>query len=217
MTLTNLVLEKSSQPAGKQKLIEAALRLCARDGTALSSLGLRELAREAGLNHNTFYRHFTTIEDLAKAAASEIAEQIMVGMKDVRQRSQKHDDATRGAAEYFLDFVERSPEAFLVALRELHGGSQEMRAIFRAVIDYIAAESVEQITSMKLAPGLRADALLPITTAITYYMLYRSLDSIDHPEQREQIISEMVNFIRAQFFGAMALQNMRSAHPGPPT
>ena len=42
---------------GKLKLIQAALRLITQS-RSLTSLGLRELAREAGLNPNTFYRHF---------------------------------------------------------------------------------------------------------------------------------------------------------------
>lgn len=211
MPLGNLAQEKTAPPAGKQKLIEAALRLCARDGIALSSLGLREMAREAGLNHNTFYRHFADIEALAEGAAAEVAGQIMVGMKEVRRRSQKHADATQGAVEYFLDFVQQNPEPILVGLRELHGGSPKMRAIFRQVIDDIAAESVEQISSMNLAPGLDAETLRQITTAITYTMFYRALDVIDRPKMRRQITQEMVSYIRMQFFGALALQNARSS------
>jgi AcrR family transcriptional regulator len=208
-TVNPVQQEKPLHPAGKQKLIEAALRVCAREGTTLSSLGLRELAREAGLNHNTFYRHFDDIEDLAEAAATEIAGQIMAGMKEVRARSEKHADATVGAVEYFLDFVQRSPEAFIVGLRELHGGSPPMREIFRRVIDYIAAESVDQITSMNLVPGLQPDMLLQTTRPIAYFMFYRSRDLIDHPEQRAAITQQMVGFIRTQFFGALALQQGR--------
>jgi TetR/AcrR family transcriptional regulator, fatty acid biosynthesis regulator len=197
---------QTPQPAGKQKLIEAALRVCARDGITLSSLGLRELAREAGLNHNTFYRHFENIEELAEAAASEIAARIMAGMKDVRARSEKHADATVGAVEYFLDFVQRSPEAFIVGLRELHGGPPRMREIFHKVVDGIARESVEQITGMNLAPGLSRETLLQTTTPIAHYMFYRARDLIDHPGERARIADEMVCFIRTQFFGALALQ-----------
>jgi AcrR family transcriptional regulator len=203
---SNAVNEKAASPAGKQKLIEAALRICARDGVGLSSLGLRELAREAGLNHNTFYRHFADVEELAEAAGSEIAEQIMVGMKQVRARSEKHADATRAAVEYYLEFVEQHPEAFVVGLRELHGGTPRMREIFRRVIDYIAAESVDQITSMGLVPGLSPVALRETTTPMAYYMFYRALDLIDHPGQRAEIASQMIQVIRGMFLGALALQ-----------
>ena len=48
---------------GRERLIQAALRLASRT-RSLTHLGIRELAREADLNPNTFYRHFGTIEDL---------------------------------------------------------------------------------------------------------------------------------------------------------
>ena len=202
-----LSADREGFPAGKRKLIDAALRICARDGIALSSLGLRELAREAGLNHNTFYRHFASLEDLAEAAGTEIAAKLMAGMKQVRARSEKHADATRGAVEYFFDFVLKSPEAFVVGLRELHGGSPRMRAIFQRVIEGIALESVDQITTMNLVPGLDRDALLPATTSITHAMFYRALEVIDHPRRRGAVTKELIDFIRVQFVGALALQN----------
>jgi TetR/AcrR family transcriptional regulator, fatty acid biosynthesis regulator len=202
--------ERDAFPAGKRKLIDAALRICARDGIMLSSLGLREIAREAGLNHNTFYRHFGSLEDLAEAAATEIAAKLMAGMKQVRERAERHADATRGAVEYFFDFVLESPEAFVVGLRELHGGAPRMRAIFQRVIEGIAVESVDQITTMNLVPGLRAEALLPATTSITHAMFYRALDVVDHPRRRGVVTKELIDFIRVQFVGALALQNANS-------
>ena len=53
----------SADPPGKRALLDAAERL-ASSSRCLTSLGLRELAREAGLNPNTFYRHFRDMEDL---------------------------------------------------------------------------------------------------------------------------------------------------------
>lgn len=201
-------------PGGKQKLIEAAFRLCARDGITLSSLGLRELAREAGLNHNTFYRHFGNTDELAHAAATQLAARIMAGMKQVRRSAATHADATVGAAEYFLNFVQQNPDAFIVGLREIHSIASPMRKLLRQVLDDIAAESVEQITSMNLVPGVDAEILRHATSAIAYYMFFRALDFIEHPEQRGRITDEIVNFSRAQFLGSMAL---RRAAPGPVT
>ncbi len=191
---------------GRQRLIDAALRLGARKGLALNSIGLRELAREADLNHNTFYRHFDTVEELAQAAAEQTTRDLMEGMKRVRQQSRKHADATQGAVKYFLDYVQRKPEAFVLGLRELHGGTPGMRALFRALIDRIAEESVEQITSMDLAPGLDKDVLFVATSSITYYMLYRSIEYIERPTERTKIAAQMETFIRMQFLGAAALQ-----------
>ena len=192
-------------PHGKRRLIEATLRLSAR-GTSISSLGLRELAREAQLNHNTFYRHFRDLDDLGLAAAEEVAGQVMAGMKEVRRNAATHADATVGAAEYFLDFVRDNPQPFIVGLREAHSANSPMREVMKKVFDEIAAESVEQITSMNLAPGLDRKMLLKATSAIAYYMFYRSLDYIEHPRRRSAIVDEIVSFARMQFFGAAALK-----------
>ena len=60
---------------GKRKLIDAALRLTA-GGRSLMTLGLRELAREAGLNPNTFYRHFETLDDIALEALDSVSRKL---------------------------------------------------------------------------------------------------------------------------------------------
>nr|WP_246217035.1 TetR family transcriptional regulator [Paraburkholderia panacisoli] len=62
-------------PAGKRKRIEAALRLTA-GGRSFASLGLRQLAREAGLNPNTFYRHFDTLDDSAREAVESVSRRL---------------------------------------------------------------------------------------------------------------------------------------------
>jgi AcrR family transcriptional regulator len=191
---------------GKRRLLDAALRLAGRDGVTLSSLGLRELAREAGLNHNTLYRHFRDTEELGPAVAEEVATQVMAGMKEVRRKSEKHADATLGAVKYFLDFVRDNPQVFIVGLRELHSASTPMRTILLRVLESIAQESVDQITAMDLVPGLDRDTLRRVTLDITYYMFYRSLDYIERPDDRGLIVQQMVGFIRLQFLGAMVRQ-----------
>lgn len=210
MTTHTAMQAVGTPPAGKQRLIEAALRLCARDGVTLSSLGLRELAREAGLNHNTFYRHFADLDELSNAAAGQVAGRIMEGLKEVRRSAATHADATVGSAKYFLDFVEQNRDAFVVGLREIHSTASPMRRQLRQVLDEIAAESVEQITSMNLVPGVDRDTLRQATSAISYYMFYRALDFIEHPERREAITGDIVHFARAQFLGSMAMHRSRT-------
>lgn len=187
---------------GKRLLIEAALRLAARNGASLSALGLRELAREADLNANTFYRHFKDLEDLCRAVAQEISVQLMAGLQDARRKAARHADATTGSVQYFIEYVRKNPEAFSVGLRELHSAHSPMRPILQQVLAHIAQESVEQITELDLVPGVDRGTLLQATTAITYYMFYRALDIIERPEQRKAIAEQMVWHIRSVFLGA---------------
>jgi len=155
---------------GRQRMIEAAMRLAAREGAILSTLGLREIAREAGLNHNTFYRHFEDLDDLGRASAETIAAQLMQGLKQIRRNSARHADATTGSVSYFLDFARENADIVTVGLRELHCHNSPMRKIMQRVLDDIALESVEQILSMDLVRGLGREPLGKATSAITYYM-----------------------------------------------
>ncbi|MGB1581566.1 MAG: TetR family transcriptional regulator [Nevskiales bacterium] len=192
---------------GKRRLLEAALKLAA-NGTGFGAMSIRELAREAKLNHNTFYRHFGDMEELAATVARQVANYIMLNMKKVRAESAKHADATVGAVNILLDIVNNDPSPYVIGLRELHGGSPGIREIMRKVLDDIAVESVAQISDMNLAPGLDKSAILAITRPVTYYMLYRAVESLDHPEKREQIAEEIIHFIRQQFLGAYGLQQL---------
>lgn len=194
----------SDMADGKRRLIDAALRL-ASQGHSLASLGVRELGREAGLNHNTFYRHFRNTDELAAAAVHEVAREVMAAMKDIRRNAARHGDATVGAAAYFYDFVLSHPALFVVGVRELHNTASPVRASLKQVIALIARESVAQIISLDLAPGLQEDTLLTATTAITHYLFYRSLDCLDDPSARDRIEQETVHFMRAQFLGMAAL------------
>lgn len=182
------------------------MRLAAREGAILSTLGLREIAREAGLNHNTFYRHFEDLDDLGLAAAETLAAQLMRGLGKIRRDSAHHADATTGAVSFFLDFARDNSELILVGLRELHCHKSPMRKPMQRVLDDIAAESVDQILSMELVRGLGRESLGQATSAITYYMFCRALDYLERPRKRQEISAEIVAFIRAQFLGRIALE-----------
>ena len=194
-------------PQGKRRLIEAGLRLAAR-GRALSSLGLRELAREAALNPNTFYRHFENIEQLGVAAIEEVTVQLRLGLQQVRRGALTHADATRGSAEYFLEFVRRHPEAFLVGVREIHGGSPAIRAALRRVMDEVAAEITDDLRARGFAVVADRTLLLEVVSAIVDLMFHRSLEYLERPSQRRAIVDRWTRLARILLIG------VSSAGPG---
>lgn len=70
---------------GRQKLMGAALELAATT-RSLASLGLREVARHAGLNPNTFYRHFKDFDDLGVAMFKDLGTELRAGLRERRMR-----------------------------------------------------------------------------------------------------------------------------------
>ena len=63
--------KKGEKERVRAELMRAALRLGAQHGFA--SLGLREVAREAGIAPTSFYRHFSDMEELGMAIIRELA------------------------------------------------------------------------------------------------------------------------------------------------
>ncbi|OYD78383.1 UNVERIFIED_ORG: TetR family transcriptional regulator, partial [Burkholderia sp. CF145] len=124
---------------GKRKLIEAALRLTA-GGRSFASLGLRELAREAELNPNTFYRHFDTLDDLAREAVESVSRRLRPMLRRERWLA-AHDEphsVPRRACVAFFAFALENREAFLSALAEYHGTSPALREAVRVNLNEVS-------------------------------------------------------------------------------
>jgi TetR/AcrR family transcriptional regulator, fatty acid biosynthesis regulator len=70
MVFRATVEKKEEKERVRLALLRAALRLAAAHGFA--SLGLREVAREAGIAPTSFYRHFADMEELGMALIREL-------------------------------------------------------------------------------------------------------------------------------------------------
>src|SRR6188472_3164954 len=126
--------------SGREKLIAAALRLAA-SRSSVASLGLRELAREAGLNPNTFYRHFNNLEELSAAIVEDFGREIRLRRNLARQQAQDFPSFLAQSVPSYFEFAAEHPEAFIVGFRELSLGTDTSRAVKR-LMDELAEELV---------------------------------------------------------------------------
>ncbi|CAM3121239.1 TetR family transcriptional regulator [Ectopseudomonas mendocina] len=222
------VRDKGSEAPGKRLLMDAALRLTSTS-RSLSSLGLRELAREAGLNPNTFYRHFRDVDDLGLTVIGEITRLLRQPLRDLRreaaQRAVRDDGPTvpkllgidlgRGrrvcheTVQLFFDFVAEHPEAFIIGVRELHGASPVLREALRQVMDDFAEDMAEDIIEFKLLPGIvSAAAVHQVSGIISRSLFEQSLDYIGQPQRRDAIRALAEEQIVMLFTGASVLRSM---------
>ncbi|TRO16417.1 TetR family transcriptional regulator [Ectopseudomonas mendocina] len=222
------VRDKGSEAPGKRLLMDAALRLTSTS-RSLSSLGLRELAREAGLNPNTFYRHFRDVDDLGLTVIGEITRLLRQPLRDLRreaaQRAVRDDGPTvpkllgidlgRGrrvcqeTVQLFFDFVAEHPEAFIIGVRELHGASPVLREALRQVMDDFAEDMAEDIIEFKLLPGIvSAAAVRQVSGIISRSLFEQSLDYIGQPQRRDVIRALAEEQIVMLFTGASVLRSM---------
>ncbi|MFM0000667.1 TetR family transcriptional regulator [Paraburkholderia dipogonis] len=194
-------------PAGKRKLIEAALRLTA-GGRSFTSLGLRELAREAGLNPNTFYRHFDTLDDLAREAVESVSRRLRPMLRRERWLA-AHDEphsVPRRACVAFFAFALENREAFLSALAEYHGISRALREAVRANLHEVSAEMADDVVQLELMPTLTRETVDEVCTQIVLQLFHLSADYIDADDaRRDALIAYAERFIVRLFAGAVLM------------
>jgi len=191
---------------GKRKLIEAALRLTA-GGRSFASLGLREIAREAGLNPNTFYRHFDTLDDLAREAVESVSRRLRPMLRRERWLA-AHDEphsVPRRACAAFFAFALENREAFLSALAEYHGTSPALREAVRVNLNEVSAEMAEDVVQLELMPTLTRETVEEICTQIVLQLFHLSHEFIGDAVQRESLIDYAERFIVRLFAGAVVL------------
>jgi AcrR family transcriptional regulator len=191
---------------GKRKLIEAALRLTA-GGRSFATLGLRELAREADLNPNTFYRHFDTLDDLAREAVEWVSRRLRPMLRRERWLA-AHDEphsAPRRACSAFFAFALDNREAFLSALAEYHGTSALLREAVRTNLHEVSAEMAEDVVQLNLMPALPRETVEEICTQIVLQLFHLSHEYIGNAAQRDALVDYAERFIVRLFVGAVAL------------
>lgn len=206
--------------SGRRKLMEAALELAATT-RSLANLGLREVARHAGLNPNTFYRHFKDFDDLGVAMLDELGTELRAGLRERRMRpAQKGfrlsnlDDPAEGLQEaqalaresvgLVLDFVMDHREAYTVGIRELFGTSPVMRRAMESLLEGIAIDMTEDLLGVLMLPAISHEELLDIARVIVRQMVFFSMDYLEHPEAHAAIKRDAERFILLLFWGAIA-------------
>ncbi|MCY1291553.1 HTH-type transcriptional repressor FabR [compost metagenome] len=220
--------ERNSAAPGKRLLMEAALRLTSTS-RSLSSLGLRELAREAGLNPNTFYRHFKDVDDLGLAVIRDISNQLRQPLRELRREAAQRAVSGQGGegqqllgidlgrgrrvchetVRLFFDFVAAHPESFILGVRELHGASPVLRAALQQVMDDFAADMADDIIEFQLLPALVSRPVVEqISSLISRNNFHLALDYIGQPERREAICLLAEEQILMLFAGASLLQGL---------
>ena len=124
----------SSPPANstRQRLLEGAARVFARDGIAGSTT--REIAREAGVNEVTLFRHFQSKDGLIAAVIRENfgAAAIQAHQVPPVLSSDLREDLTKHAVRYDELLKENLP-LIRTMIGEIHHHADHERQVFKAI------------------------------------------------------------------------------------
>jgi AcrR family transcriptional regulator len=129
--------KKEEKDRTRAALMRAALQLAAAHG--FSSVGLREVARAAGIAPTSFYRHFADMEELGLALAEDLVGPLLAGARaDAARAPGPLADWVRAVTGAVLEKAAADPELTRFMLAELAGCSPKLRAALRACVSEFA-------------------------------------------------------------------------------
>ncbi|WP_374972827.1 HTH-type transcriptional repressor FabR [Spongiibacter marinus] len=188
-----------------QDLMDAAVRLL---GThrSVSTLSLREIAREAGIAPNSFYRHFRDVDELTVALIDQAGRALRGIIREARQRLSMERSAIRTSVEAFMDQLDADEKYLQVLLREMSTGSDAFRQAVERELTYFEDELRDELERMEkltghatFEPALTAKAITRLVVAMGASAASQSVD------QRAELIDQTVIMIRMIMVGSQAM------------
>lgn len=191
--------------ATRQTLLDAALRLMERQ--SLSSLGLREVTREAGIAPAAFYRHFADLGELGVALVEESLGSMHELIRDIRTPDAETEDVMRRTVDVVVAHVRADRPHFRFVARERHGGVAAVRAAIATQLDTFIDELV---ADLKLQPGSEGwdnDELRILGHLYVNVIMLTAADLLDagpdNPAAEERIIAEALTQLRIVTVGRL--------------
>jgi TetR/AcrR family transcriptional regulator, fatty acid biosynthesis regulator len=177
-------------------LLQAALQLIG-EGRSFTSLGIREIAREAGIVPNAFYRHFRNTDELGLALVEEVGITLRRLLREARQTETSQSDMVRRSVEVYQAYVKQNRLQFLFISGERSGGSRLLRLAIRNDVSHFTNEMVQDFRRLGFYKDLPTASLQMVCGLIVTTMLAAATDILDLPPEQPLLEAEMTeNFVR---------------------
>ena len=129
-----------------------------------ASLGLREVAREAGIAPTSFYRHFADMDELGRALVSEFVGPVVAELEAaVNQAGKSPEDLGRALVDAGFQAAAQDREVIRFLLAEQAGAFASFRASLRQKLDALA-QTIE--TAGQCEPGAARAAVVVLLDAL---------------------------------------------------
>ncbi|MEE9884799.1 HTH-type transcriptional repressor FabR [Acinetobacter nosocomialis] len=193
----------------KEELFQAALNLIGPQ-KSIASLSLREVAREAGIAPNSFYRHFKDIDELAISLIDRAGIVLRKIIRQARLRASFQDSIIRSSVEIFLQQLDADEGNLSLLLREGFTGSASYKAAVDRQLNFFQQELQEDLIRLERLnnnhlyhPELVAKAI----TQLVFHMGAKVIDLQVH--QRAEVAEQTMIMIRMILEGARHLDEAK--------
>lgn len=191
------LLSRSERKAVTHRaLLNAALTLVG-EGRSFSGIALRELARQAGMVPNAFYRHFRNTDELGLELVEEMGITLRRLLREARQVNVEHGSMVRRSVKVYQDYVKANRLQFLFISSERSGGSRVLRLAIRNDVTHFTNEMAQDFRALGLYRELPTPRLQMVCGLIVMTMLAAATDILDLPPDQPLLENEMAeNFVR---------------------
>ena len=189
----------------RDDIIAAALKLLGPN-RSVSTLSLREVAREAGIAPNSFYRHFHDLDELAVALIDLAGQSLRQIIGEARQRASSEQSVVQGCTDAFMEQLRADDRLLHILLREGTVGSDAFKQAVERQLNFFEDEL--RLDLMRLAKRKKTGLYEPALTAkaITRLVFAMGATALDLPEDRHaELTRQIVLMVRMIIVGTQTL------------
>lgn len=194
----------------REDLLAAAMKLIGPH-RSLASLSLREVAREAGIAPNSFYRQFRDMDELAIALIDAAGRTLRTIIGQARKRATSSDRSViRVSVETFMEQLRADDKLLHVMLREGAVGSDAFKHAVERELNYFEDELQIDLVRLAAADGATLHEPALVAKAITRLVFAMGAAALDLPPERDnELIREISSMLRMIIVGARTLGQPR--------
>ncbi|MFC3552280.1 HTH-type transcriptional repressor FabR [Lysobacter cavernae] len=189
----------------RDDLIAAALRLIGPH-RSVSSLSLREVAREAGIAPNSFYRQFRDVDELAVALIDLAGRSLREIVGKARHRIGRGQSIVRGSVEAFIEQVRADDQLLHVLLREGTVGSDAFKQAVDRELNFFEEELRVDLIRLAAQDGVTLYEPALAARAITRLAFAMGAAAMDLPPEKDaELIEQLTQMVRMIITGTRTL------------
>jgi len=175
----------------RNSLLQAALALMG-EGRSFTSLGIREIAREAGMVPNAFYRHFRNTDELGLELVEEMGVTLRRLLREARQTGVTQVDIVRQSVKVYHQYVIENRLLFLFVSSERSGGSRILRMAIRNEVSHFTNEMAQDFRRLGAYKDMSTASVQMVCGLIVTTMLAAAPEILDLPPEQPMLEGEMM-------------------------
>lgn len=189
----------------REDLIAAALKLVGPH-RSVSTLSLREVAREAGIAPNSFYRQFRDMDELAVALIDLAGRSLRKIIGEARQRARVDRSIVRSSVEAFMEQMRADDKLLHVLLREGTVGSDAFKQAVDRELNFFEEELRLDLIRLAALDGSTLHEPALVAKAITRLVFAMGATAMDLPPEKDPVLVEQLSqMVRMIMTGSRAL------------